>query len=276
MTAGSYTLAHSLDGTDKDKFEIGSTTGQITVKTGNVPDYESKTSYSVQVKIAVTGSGNSNSEPNGTGTYTIPVTINVTDVNEPPPKLATPTVAANSTTPATKIDVSWTALTTTQMSGKPSVDDYDVRYKKTGDSTWLEIADTTDSTALTATLSSLTSGKTYEVQVRAGNAEGDGAWSDSGTAITTAAGVTRSVAENSDAGTNVGAAVTAVSTNTNYTYTHALSGTDAGKFEIGSSDRADYREVGNQSGLRNQDFIQRNGYGYGSRQIRGRRKRAVG
>ena len=105
----------------------------------------------------------------------------MTDVNEPPPKLAAPTVAANSTTPTTKLDASWTAPT---MTGKPAVDDYDVRYKKTGDSTWTETADTTDSTALSATLSSLTEGKTYEVQVRAGNDEGDGPWSDSGTAIT--------------------------------------------------------------------------------------------
>ena len=138
MTPGSYTLAHSLDGTDKGKFDIGSTTGQITVKTGNIPDYESKTSYSVEVKIAVSGTGNSNSVPNGTGTYTVPVTINVTDVNEPPPKMSAPTVAANSTTPTTKLDVSWTAPTTTQMSGKPAVSDYDVQYRLNGGSTWTD------------------------------------------------------------------------------------------------------------------------------------------
>ena len=239
MTAGSYTLAHSLDGTDKDKFEIGATTGQITVKSGTTINYEkadgtdhaTAPSYSVQVKIAVTGTGNSNSVPNGTGTYTVPVTINVTDVNEPPPKLSAPTLAAG-TDPATQLNASWTAPT---MTGKPAVDDYDVRYKKTGDSNWTEMYDQTDSTALSVTLDSLTSGKTYEVQVRAGNNEGDGDWSDSGTAITRAGGVTRSVPENSAAGTNVGAAVTAKSTNTTYDYTHALSGTDAGKFEIGSA-----------------------------------------
>ena len=125
----------------------------------------------------MTGTGNSNSVPNGTGTYTIPVTINVTDVNEPPPKLSAPTLAAG-TDPATQLNASWTAPTLSQM-GVPPVDDYDVRYKKTGDSTWLAIADVTKSTTLSATLSSLTNGKTYEVQVRAGNDEGDGAWSDS-------------------------------------------------------------------------------------------------
>ena len=143
--------------------------------------------------------------------------------------MGTPTVSANSATPSTKIDVSWTALTNTQMSGKPAVDDYDVQYRLSGATDWTDASftGTTTSTALTG----LTSGKTYEVQVRAGNAEGDGNWSDSGTAITTAGGVTRSIAENSAAGTNVGAAVTAKSTNTTYDYTHALSGADASKFE---------------------------------------------
>ena len=241
MTAGSYTLAHTLSGTDDSKFEIDSTTGQITVKGKTTINYEkadgtdhaTAPSYSVTVEIEVTGTGNSNSAPNGTGTYTIPVTINVTDVNEPPPKLSAPTVAAG-TDPATQLNASWTAPTLSQM-GVPPVDDYDVRYKKTGDSTWLAIADVTKSTTLSATLSSLTNGKTYEVQVRAGNDEGDGEWSDSGTAITDANAVTRSVDENSTAGTNVGAAVTAKSTNTTYDYTHALSGTDASSFEIGSS-----------------------------------------
>ena len=138
MTAGSYTLAHTLSGTDAGKFEIGSTTGQITVKSKTIINYEkpdgtdhaTAPSYSVTVSIAVTGTGNSNSVPNGTGTYTIPVTINVTDVNEPPPKLAAPTLAAGAD-PATQLNASWTAPTLSQM-GTPPVDDYDARYKKTG------------------------------------------------------------------------------------------------------------------------------------------------
>ena len=220
MTPDGYTLAHSLDGTDKSKFTIESSSGQIKVKSGNLPDYETTTSYSVTVKIAVSGTGGSNSEPNGTGTYTVPVTINVTDVNEPPPKVhPAPTVTANSTTPTTKLDVSWIAIANVNMVGKPAVDDYDVQYRQNGGSTWTDASFT--GTGTSTTLTGLTAGKTYEVQVRAVNAEGNGAWSDSGTAITTAGGVTRSVAENFAAGTNVGAAVTAKSTNTTYDYTHA-------------------------------------------------------
>ena len=235
MTAGTYTLAHSLAGTDQNKFTIDSSSGQIKVKTGTTLDYETTTSYSVTVGIKVTGTGNAQSEPNGTGTYTVPVTINVTDVNEPPPRVhPAPTVTANSATPSTKLDVSWRVIAATEMVGIPAVDDYDVRYRKIGDSTWLEIADVTKSTTRSVTLTGLTAGKKYEVQVRAENGEGNGPWSYSGTAITDANSVTRSVAENSASGANVGAAVTAKSTNTTYTYTHSLSGTDAGKFEIGS------------------------------------------
>ena len=236
-TNTTYTYTHALSGTDASKFEIGSTTGQITVKSGTSLDYETKTSYSVTVTVtaaAKTQGPNAQSvDPNAPGDYVVPVTINVTDVNEPPPKMGTPTVAKNSTTPNTKLDVSWTAPTPTQMSGKPAVSDYDVQYRQNGGSTWSSHSFT--GTGTSTTLTGLTAGKTYEVQVRAVNAEGNGAWSDSGSAITDANAVTRDVAENSASGTNVGAAVTAVSTNTTYTYTHALSGTDASKFEIGST-----------------------------------------
>ena len=262
MTPGSYTLAHTLSGTDASKFEVGATTGQITVKSGTSLDFESgTTSYSVTVSIAVSGTGNSNSVPNGTGTYTVPITINVTDVNEPPPKMSAPTVTANSTTPSTKLDVSWTAPTTTQMSGKPAVSDYDVQYRKTGDTDWTDASYT--GTGTSTTLTGLTKGKSYEVQVRAVNAEGDGDWSDSGTAITDANAVTRRVGENSAAGTNVGAAVTA--TDTTYTYTHALSGTDASKFEIGSNHGPDHGEVRHEPRLRDEDRVQRHRDGDGGR-----------
>ena len=218
-------LTFALSGSDAASFAINSN-GHLKVKAGTTLDYESATtSYSLAVSVT---------DDNSTVLAAYNIVIYLTDVNEPPPKLAAPTVVANSKTPASKLDASWTAPTTTQMTGKPAVDDYDVRYKKTGDSTWSELVKVTKSIATSATLDNLTSGKTYEVQVRAGNAEGDGPWSDSGTAITVAGGVTRSVAENSAAGTNVGAAVTAKA-NANYTYTYSLDGTDKDDFSIGSS-----------------------------------------
>ena len=221
------TLTYSLSGTDAAKFDIGSSTGQITVKSGNVPDYEAKSSYSVTV--GVTDGKNGSGSADTTIDDTIAVTINITDVSEPPARLSAPTVAVNGTTPTTKLDVSWTAPT---MTGKPAVTDYDVQYRKSGDSTWTSHSFT--GTGTSTTLTGLTAGKSYEVQVRATNDEGTSSWSLSGAAITDASNVTRSIAENSAAGTSVGAAVAATD-NSAYTYTYSLDGTDKGKFSIGSS-----------------------------------------
>ena len=221
------TPEYTLSGTDAGKFNIGSTTGQLTVKTGNVPNYEAKTSYSVTVSVS-----DKRASDGTTDTViddTIAITVNVTDVDEPPPQLAAPTVAANSATPTTKLDVSWTAPTTAQMSGKPAVNDYDVQYRLSGATGWTSHGFT--GTGTSTTLTGLTSGKTYEVQVRAVNVEGNGAWSNAASAVTQAGGVTRSIVENSAAGTNVGAVVTAKA-NSGYTYTHSLDGTDKASFDI--------------------------------------------
>ena len=177
-----YTLTHELSGTDAGKFEIASSTGQITVKSGTGLDYESgATSYSVIVTVKAAAAGaNAQSltlDPNAPGDYVVPVTINVTDVNEPPVKMNAPSATQNTATPKTQLDVSWTALTTAQMAGKPAVSDYDVQYKKKSDSTWTSPSFT--GTGTSTTLTGLTEGTEYEVQVRAVNDEGNGPWSDS-------------------------------------------------------------------------------------------------
>ena len=74
------TLTYSLSGTDAASFEIGSSTGQITTKTGVTYDYETKKSYSVTVGV---------SDGNG-GTDSIAVTVSLTDVNETPPVVEKP------------------------------------------------------------------------------------------------------------------------------------------------------------------------------------------
>ena len=222
-------LYYSMSGTGASDFSLGQYNGTIDVAKGL--DYETTKSYTLTLSVKDKKASDDTADDVVDDTTT--VTINVTDVNEPPVKLSAPTVSANSTTPSTKIDVSWTALTTTQMSGKPAVDDYDVQYRLAGATDWTDASFT--GTTTSTTITGLTSGKTYEVQVRAGNHEGDGPWSDSSSAITDANAVTRNIAENSAADSNVGAAVTAKATNTTYTYTHALSGTDAGKFEISST-----------------------------------------
>ena len=81
------------------------------------------------------------------------------------------------------LDVSWLPPTDT---GGMAITDYDVRHgikPTSGDpATWTELTDTSDSTALSATISGLTNGTAYVVQVRAQNENGNGAWSASATA----------------------------------------------------------------------------------------------
>ncbi len=116
------------------------------------------------------------------------MTINVTDVLEPPPKPSAPSVSRNSTNPQTKLDVSWTAPNVT---GKPPITDYDVQYKKSSDSTWTP--HTFTGTSTTTTLINLTANTTYQVQVKAKNAEGNSGWSASGEGSTAAATNTPSI-----------------------------------------------------------------------------------
>ena len=77
--------------------------------------------------------------------------------------------------------VSWTAPAD---NGGSAITDYDLRYREkpaSGDPPWTELDDTTASTATTATITGLTSGTEYEVQVRAQNANGTGPWSPTAT-----------------------------------------------------------------------------------------------
>ena len=182
-----YPLSFTLGGTDGSKFKLSTDTGyktaqsaQIQVKTGNVPNFESKTSYSLTLRAV------ENNLQRNILDVTYSVLIIVTDVSEPPAAPSAPTVARNSATPTTKLDVSWTAPT---MTGKPALSDYDVQYRQTGDSSWTDASFT--GTGTSTTLSGLTAGKKYDVQVRATNAEGTSSWSSTGNAITTSGAVSR-------------------------------------------------------------------------------------
>ena len=102
-----------------------------------------------------------------------------------------PTVAAVANT--RNLSVSWTA----PADGGSAITDYDLRYYAGSadpmDGTdWVEEneasgLDVADGTAVTRTISGLKASTAYRVQVRAENAEGEGAWSASGTATTNAA-----------------------------------------------------------------------------------------
>ena len=210
-----------------------SVSGQIQTKADVDYNYEAtKNSYSVTVRAA---------DDRG-GSDTVAVTIAVTDsgVDEPPETPDAPTVEAASNS-NTSLDVSWTA----PQNPGPSITDYDYQYKETSSSTWTEVDDTRI-TRTSATISSLDPNTSYDVQVRARNADGLSAWSDTGTGSTSepvanrapvfseGASTTRIVSETAQASSPVGAPVTATDAD-NDTLVYSLDGTDASSFDITSS-----------------------------------------
>ena len=221
------TLTYTLEGTAAAAFAIVSASGQIRTKAGMTYDHESQSEYSVTVKA---DDGNS-------GTDTIAVTIDITDVAEPPSAPAAPTVSAVSGT-SDSLEVTWTAP---DNSGKPNIESYDLQYRKGTTGNFADgPQDVTDTTTI---IGGLDADSLYQVQVRATNDEGDGAWSTAGSRTTGAQAnaapvfpadtTTRDVPENSPAGTNVGDPVTAMDDDGD-TLTYTLEGTDAASFDIDS------------------------------------------
>ena len=161
--ADNNVLDYKLGGDDAESFDIVPTSGQL--QTEAALDYESKDSYTV----TVTATDPSNAID------TIDVTITVTDVNEPPPAPGIPTVEAAESSGHNTLSVSWEEP---DNSGRPAISGYEIEYREQNTQDWrAENAEITDTSA---TISELTPGTTYEVQVRAVNDEGDGDWSPSG------------------------------------------------------------------------------------------------
>ena len=222
------TLSYSLEGTDAASFSIVAATGQI--QTRGALNFEDKASHSVTVKA---------DDSNG-GVARLAVTIRVTDVSgEAPLKPGVPTVVSAS---STSLTVTWQP----PANPGPPITDYDYRYKETSGSSWTDVV-TTTITATSVTIRSLSANTSYDVQVRAKNAEGTGVWSDSGTGTPSApvanrapefpggaSSATRTVVENAQAGVRVGAPVTATDPDPSDTVSYSLEGTDRASFAIDS------------------------------------------
>ena len=142
------------------------------------------------------------------------IMIRVVDVDEPPAKPGAPSVVAAPVSPTSAVTVSWSAPATTG----PAITGYDLRYRKQGAAEWT--THPVDGTAASALILGLKKSTRYEAQVRGVNAEGAGDWSDIGAGLTatranaapafpSTLSAIRKVAENSPAGTPVGALVTA-------------------------------------------------------------------
>ena len=170
------TLTYSLEGPDAASFTIVETSGQIRTGSGVTYNYEApKNSYSVTVKA---------DDDNGRA-VTIDVTINVTDDDtEAPGAPGAPNVSAAS---VSSLTVTWAA----PANDGPPITDYDYRYRRTAPpGAWTAVTGTTI-TGLSTTVQGLDDDTSYDVQVRATNAEGTGAWSASGRAATASTSCTR-------------------------------------------------------------------------------------
>ena len=219
-------------GADETLFEIGMTDGALTFKTApnfeDAKDQGTNNTYVVEV-TATSGMG----EREKTATQTI--TVTVTDVaGEAPGKPNAPDVAAAS---VTSLTVNWSA----PSNAGPAITDYDVQYREGTSGSWTDGNHT--GTAVTATLSSLSEGTSYQVQVRATNDEGTGDWSDSGSGTTDAnAAPTFSSSSTFDAAENQTSAGTVLATDsdseddvTGYAIT---GGADQNLFSIGATSGA--------------------------------------
>ena len=228
---GGQTLEFSLGGDDAAAFTIETTdtspstgsaaTGQL--KTQVALDHEDKPGYSVTIVVR---------DGQGGEAILTGVTITVDDVDERPPAPGPPTVTAPG---PNSLAVDWNAPDT---AGIPPITDYNVQYRVTGDAgAWstdnVNVADSS------ATITGLAANTEYEVQVNAVNDEGAGGWSPSGTGstlnsvpeFTEGDDASRSVAENTGSGTNIGDPVGATDADGD-SLTYALDGANAASFTI--------------------------------------------
>ena len=220
------TLGYTLGGADAASFDFVESSGQIRTKTNVSYDFEAKSSYTVTVTAS-----------DGTDTAVATVTISVTDVDEPPSAPATPMVSAVSGS-TTSLSVSWAAPAN---AGKPAIASYDVQYRVGSSGAWSDGPE--DVAGTSTTITSLVASTDYEARVRATNAEGDSGWSDppgagrtntptNNAPVFSSSNVSRSIAENTAAGQNVGAAVTATDADAGDTLGYTLGGADAASFDF--------------------------------------------
>ena len=202
-----------VDAADGSAFSIVEATGVLTFNVA--PNYE----FPTDVAVTAPASGAGDNEyiviveaASGAGdrelTATQTLTVTVSDVEtEAPGVPATPTIAEAT---FNSLKVEWTAPENTG----PDISAYDVRYiltsasdtDKADDTKWTEVEDAWTSGSLEYTIGSLDQNTSYNVQVRAENDEGAGAWSDTIAGMTQAnvapvisSASTISVSENSTA-----------------------------------------------------------------------------
>ena len=229
-------LTYRLSGTDASRFALDEDSGQLSTRSGFVPNHEDQADYSVTVTAR---------DDQG-GEASIDVTIGVTDLDEPPAAPSAPSRAGGT---STTLRMTWPAPTNTG----PDIDDYDYRYREqlTGQN-WTAVTHTTIASP-EVTLEDLDPDTTYDVEARAHNAEGTSSWGATGFGKTNAnraptfnegSSASRSLPENTTGFMDIGGPVVATDRDDD-TLTYELEGTDAASFRIDrSSGQLSTRSIG--------------------------------
>ena len=155
------TLTYHLSGEGSDKFNIDNS-GLIEVGTDANLDYEGKASYA----ITVTARDSTDQEAS------MDVTVNIFDVDEPPPAPNSLTAAPAAAYGHTTLKVEWMAPS--MPHGVPEITGYQVGYRAQGETSWT--GHPAAGQAIVVHIDDLSSNTVYEVQVRAINDEGESDW----------------------------------------------------------------------------------------------------
>ena len=192
------TTVATLEATDSDDDPItgwsitgGADSALFNLTNGGVlsfkasPDYENPTdtgtdnSYEVEV---IASDGTDDSAPKT-------ITVNVANVNEPPPRIEQPAFSAAGTLDTTSmLRLKWEVPVLPD--GTPSITGYEVQYRVQGDTDWIDHDFDSDGSTIEMTITGLASNTYYDAQVRAVNVEGPGSWSKTSSAKTIEAELT--------------------------------------------------------------------------------------
>ena len=214
------TLEYTLDGTDASAFSIDSDSGQL--KTSAALDYETKDTYLVSV-----------SADDGELTNTIAVTINITDVNEAPmftEGSSTTRFVAENTSSGQNIGAPVSAT---------DPDNDTLEYTLSGTDASAFSIDSDSGQLKTSAALDYETKDIYSVSVSVGDDEFTDTIAvtinvtdvNEAPMFTEGSSATRSIAENTSSGQNIGAPVSATDPD-NDTLEYTLSGTDASAFSI--------------------------------------------
>jgi len=225
----SDTLHYWLTGTDASSFDIVSTSGQIQTKSGITYNYESKSSYEVTVNVR-DNKDEAGDADNATDD-TIDVTINLSNVDEPGTVTITGTESGGATLTASVSDIDGT------------VSSLSWQWKRGNSASGPFSNITSNANAASYTTVAADVGKYLQAVASYTDPQGSGKSASAVTGQIGASNVepsfssmtaTRSVAENSGTGVNVGAVVSATSGDSDSLH-YTLTGTDASSFTIVST-----------------------------------------